>query len=102
MQTRSGPSSTRNDNSTNIHQEALASFLDRLLDYTRQADSTLTYTSDSTNVTGSDLLTNYISGDHFVGSAKMGTDDGRNNGTSVVDLNTLVSYSISHHLAIPC
>lgn len=31
-----------------------------------------------------------ISGDHWVGTAKMGTDDGRSNGTAVVDTDTRV------------
>ncbi|PYH41285.1 putative cellobiose dehydrogenase [Aspergillus saccharolyticus JOP 1030-1] len=41
--------------------------------------------------TASGLLDLVSSGDHYVGTAKIGTDDGRvNNGTSVVDLNTKV------------
>lgn len=79
---------------TDTDKEALSSFLDTLLTYSRAANSTLTYISSggSSNVTGSDLISSYISGSHFVGTAKMGTDDGRtDNGTSVVDTNTKVS-----------
>ncbi|PYH89493.1 cellobiose dehydrogenase, partial [Aspergillus ellipticus CBS 707.79] len=39
----------------------------------------------------SDIIAAKTSGDHYVGTAKMGTDDGRvSNGTSVVDLNAKV------------
>jgi len=76
---------------TDMDKEALASFIDRLLDYTRSGNSTLTY--PTANATGAGLIANYVSGSHFVGSAKMGPDDGRTNGTSVVDLNTKVRIS---------
>ncbi|KAF7886376.1 hypothetical protein EAF00_010479 [Botryotinia globosa] len=36
------------------------------------------------------ISSSLVSGDHWVGTAKMGTDDGRTNGTAVVDLNTKV------------
>lgn len=41
-----------------------------------------------TNVSA--ILNSVTSGIHYTGTAKMGTDDGRNNGTSVVDTNTKV------------
>lgn len=79
---------------TAMDKEALASFLDTLLGYSRAANSSLTFlpsTGIPANATGADLLPSYISGSHFVGSAKMGEDDGRvANGTSVVDLDTKV------------
>ena len=76
---------------TDGDKEALSSFIDRFLTYTRADNSTLSLITTSTgNVTGSALIANYISGSHFVGSAKMGPDDGRTNGTSVVDLDTKV------------
>lgn len=77
---------------TAMDKEAMSNFLDQILEYSRAENSTLTYiSSGSSNTTGADLLSTYVSGSHFVGSAKMGTDDGRkNNGTSVVDLNTQV------------
>ncbi|TGO50559.1 hypothetical protein BCON_0181g00270 [Botryotinia convoluta] len=36
------------------------------------------------------ISSSLVTGDHWVGTAKMGTDDGRTNGTAVVDLNTKV------------
>ncbi|ROW03750.1 hypothetical protein VMCG_05352 [Cytospora schulzeri] len=36
------------------------------------------------------ISSSLVSGDHWVGSARMGTDDGRSNGTSVVDTDTKV------------
>lgn len=36
------------------------------------------------------ILDSFTSGNHYVGSAKMGADDGRKGGSSVVDLNTKV------------
>lgn len=76
---------------TDADKEALSTFIDRILAYTRTANSTLSLISTTTNATGADLIANYVSGSHFVGSAKMGSDDGRtDNGTSVVDLDTKV------------
>ncbi|KAL1304900.1 hypothetical protein AAFC00_003818 [Neodothiora populina] len=78
---------------TAMDKEAMSGFIDQLIAYSKTANSTLTYVPSTTsgNETGADLLSTYVSGSHFVGSAKMGTDDGRkNNGTSVVDLNTKV------------
>ncbi|OJJ33726.1 hypothetical protein ASPWEDRAFT_28927 [Aspergillus wentii DTO 134E9] len=40
--------------------------------------------------TASDIIGGKTSGDHFVGTTKMGTDDGRRNGSSVVDTNAKV------------
>lgn len=48
------------------------------------AYSTETATADSM------ITENMVSGDHWVGTTKMGTDDGRSNGTSVVDTDTKV------------
>ncbi|KKY23196.1 putative cellobiose dehydrogenase [Phaeomoniella chlamydospora] len=80
--------------------EAYEIFFDRLLNMTRSNSSTLTAlladgSKVPSNYTGTELYTNLkttlTSGAHYVGTAKMGTDDGRiNNGTSVVDTNTKV------------
>lgn len=73
---------------TDMDKEAVTTFLDQLLAYTRQANSTISYqsTTGNTNVTGADLISNYITGAHFVGTAKMGTDET----TSVVGTDTKV------------
>ncbi|KAF2755030.1 FAD/NAD(P)-binding domain-containing protein [Pseudovirgaria hyperparasitica] len=73
-------------------KEAVSLFLDNLLAYSRSDASTLTLqtASDPSTVTSADLITEYVSGSHFVGTAKMGPDDGRANGTAVVDLDTRV------------
>lgn len=80
---------------TQADKDALTTFLDRLLEYTRAANSTLTLDTSqagiTANSTGADLLTNVVTGNHYVGSARLGTDDGRvNNGSAVVDLDTKV------------
>ncbi|KAI1841047.1 hypothetical protein JX265_009398 [Neoarthrinium moseri] len=75
---------------------AFSGFIQSLLDLTASNSSiannnsiALRYTT--AGATASDIVsTSLISGDHWVGSAKMGTDDGRENGTSVVDLDTKV------------
>ncbi|KAJ5698326.1 hypothetical protein N7462_000331 [Penicillium macrosclerotiorum] len=43
-----------------------------------------------TNLNTSAVIASLTTGDHYASSAKMGIDDGRNNGTSVVDTNTKV------------
>lgn len=69
---------------------AMSAFLDTILEYASADNTTLTY-AGAANTTGASLLSSYTSGSHFVGSAKMGTDDGRvGNGTAVVDLDTRV------------
>ncbi|KAH8648421.1 cellobiose dehydrogenase [Xylariales sp. PMI_506] len=80
--------------------EAYEQFFDRLIAMSAAENSTLTLQladgSDApSNITGAalyqDLYSTLTDGDHFVGTAKMGTDDGRtDNGTAVVDLNTQV------------
>lgn len=71
-------------------REALGDFIDTLISWSRQPNSTLTYAGAATD-TGATLIDVFSSGNHWVGTAKMGTDDGRvNNGSSVVDLNTKV------------
>lgn len=53
-------------------------------------NNTMTYQKASATV-DSIISDNLVSGDHWVGSARMGTDDGReNNGTAVVDTDTKV------------
>lgn len=76
----------------------LADFVDWWLDLTEgscskakavSANNTMSYSTAS--ATADDIIaSSLISGDHWVGTAKMGTDDGRKNGTSVVDLDTKV------------
>lgn len=80
--------------------EAFQVMFDRLIEMTSASNSSLTLqytdgTAVSSNVTGATYYDNvkstYTTGAHFVGTAKMGEDDGReNNGTAVVDLNTQV------------
>lgn len=69
---------------------AMAGFVQWWLDITSGSNSTLSYVKPGAKP--DDIITdNLISGDHWVGSAKMGTDDGRQkDGTSVVDLDTKV------------
>ncbi|KAK6086019.1 linoleate diol synthase [Seiridium cupressi] len=80
--------------------EAFQAMFDRFIEMTGKSNSSLTLqyadgTAVSSNVTGATYYENvkstYTTGAHFVGTAKMGTDDGRtDNGTAVVDTNTQV------------
>lgn len=68
--------------------KAMSDFIQFWLDTT--SNSTLSYITPG-STPASIIANKMISGDHWVGSAKMGTDDGRvSNGTSVVDLDTKV------------
>lgn len=71
-------------------RDTMSEFIQSWLDLTGGNNSTLKYVTP--NATVDDILaTKMISGDHWVGSARMGIDDGRQaNGSSVVDLDTRV------------
>ncbi|KAM0297314.1 hypothetical protein ACHAPM_009847 [Fusarium culmorum] len=71
-------------------RKAMGDFIQYWLDLVSGSNSTLSYITPGATV--DDILaTKMISGDHWMGSAKMGVDDGRKaNGSSVVDLNTKV------------
>ncbi|KAH0290481.1 FAD/NAD(P)-binding domain-containing protein [Aureobasidium namibiae CBS 147.97] len=78
---------------TTEDKDALAAFIDRLISFTKTANSTLTLDAGltaSSNVTGADLIKTFVTGSHFVGTALMGTKDGRKGGDAVVDLDTKV------------
>lgn len=81
--------------SSDVDYETMSSWIQWWLDITNgsvavTANTTMSY-SDASATVDSIIAKSLISGDHWVGSAKMGTDDGRvNNGTSVVDTNTKV------------
>lgn len=78
---------------TTEDKDALAAFIDRLINFTKSANSTLTLDAGltaSSNVTGADLIKTFVTGSHFVGTAKMSEEDGRKGGDGVVDLNTKV------------
>ncbi|KAK1569947.1 GMC oxidoreductase [Colletotrichum navitas] len=71
-------------------RKTMSNFIQYWLDLASGANSTISYVTPG--ATPADIIdTKIISGDHWVGSTKMGTDDGRkNNGTAVVDLNAKV------------
>ncbi|KAI3393191.1 hypothetical protein diail_4647 [Diaporthe ilicicola] len=73
---------------------AFSDFIQWWIDTTASAKSNGTIASTMALGAGSTpesiLADSLISGDHWVGTAKMGTDDGRANGTSVVDTDTRV------------
>jgi cellobiose dehydrogenase (acceptor) len=78
---------------TTEDKDALASFIDRLISFTKTENSTLTLDAGltaSSNITGADLIKTFVTGSHFVGTAKIGTQDGRKGGDAVVDLDTKV------------
>ncbi|KAI0130528.1 hypothetical protein BJ170DRAFT_620401 [Xylariales sp. AK1849] len=79
--------------------EAYELFFDRLIWMAHKSNSSLTLQlSDGSdapaNITGAalyaDLKSTLTTGAHFVGTTKMGLDDGRSNGTAVVDTDTKV------------
>ncbi|RAL14346.1 putative cellobiose dehydrogenase [Aspergillus homomorphus CBS 101889] len=73
---------------TAADKEATTRFFQSLIDDISNSTSGFSISGD---LTASGILNLMTSGDHFVGTAKIGTDDGRvGNGTSVVDLNTKV------------
>ena len=73
-------------------KEAFSGFIQWWMDITGQTNSTINSTMalDAKSTPESILANSLISGDHWVGTTKMGTDDGRTNGTSVVDTDTRV------------
>jgi cellobiose dehydrogenase (acceptor) len=75
---------------TDTDREAWTIALNELLDMTRKPGSRLVYSTGLDTTAASILSAPVEAGIHIVGSAKMGTDDGRQGGTAVVDLNTKV------------
>ncbi|KZM20736.1 Cellobiose dehydrogenase (acceptor) [Ascochyta rabiei] len=71
-------------------KEALSGFIQWWIDITSQGNSTVDATMTLVGTPESILANDLISGDHWVGTTKMGIDDGRSNGTSVVDTDTKV------------
>ncbi|ETS78784.1 hypothetical protein PFICI_08637 [Pestalotiopsis fici W106-1] len=82
---------------TNEDMAVYSDFIQSLLDMTSSnssiasGNSTHTLSYSTSGATPSSIISaSLVSGDHWVGSARMGTDDGRQNGTAVVDLDTRV------------
>jgi cellobiose dehydrogenase (acceptor) len=72
---------------TEADTEGMSSFIDNFLAETAAGGALIS----TTNSTSLELLTtNLVQGDHYVGTAKIGTDDGRYGGEAVVDTNTKV------------
>ena len=72
-------------------KEAFAGFIQWWMDITGSNSTTnATMALDSSLTPESILSQSLISGDHWVGTTKMGTDAGNANGTSVVDTDTKV------------
>ncbi|CAO2658307.1 Nn.00g060300.m01.CDS01 [Neocucurbitaria sp. VM-36] len=74
---------------SDIDTEAITMMMDRLLKMTNTANSTLTIIPPTgvSNVTGADLIKEFKTGAHYVGTAKMGT---KGDPGVVVDTNTKV------------
>jgi cellobiose dehydrogenase (acceptor) len=75
---------------TDTDREAWTLALNELFDMTRKPGSRLVYSGGRDVTAASILRTQVQQGVHFVGGAKIGTDDGLKGGTAVVDLNTKV------------
>ncbi|RDW92292.1 hypothetical protein BP5796_01686 [Coleophoma crateriformis] len=69
---------------TDADKSAVITMIDSILNAAK--NSTILTPSDST-ATGASLVSSYVSGDHFLGTAMMGTS---NDGTAVVDTDTKV------------
>ncbi|KAL2888308.1 Cellobiose dehydrogenase [Ceratocystis lukuohia] len=69
---------------TDGDKEAIKSFMQRLIDFTKQGNSTLSMPS---NATAESLIASYTTGSHYVASAAMGAS---NDGKSVVGTDTKV------------
>ncbi|KAK2008705.1 GMC oxidoreductase [Colletotrichum eremochloae] len=69
---------------TSGDKEAIKSFMNQLIQYASKPNSTLILAG---NTTAESLISEYVTGSHFVGSAIMGT---KNDGKSVVDTRTKV------------
>lgn len=76
---------------TDTDQEAWKIYLTDLMEQVQKPGSPIVY-SGGANMTAADIIASapFGNGFHVVGSAKMGTDDGREGGTAVVDLDTKV------------
>ncbi|PIG84505.1 cellobiose dehydrogenase [Aspergillus arachidicola] len=72
---------------TDADKEAVTQFLQGLLNDMTNSTAGFTVPDFSS---AADIIAKKTSGDHFVGTTKMGTDDGRTGGTSVVDTNAKV------------
>ena len=74
---------------SDVDVEAITMMMDRLLKMTNTGNSTLTLIAPTgvSNVTGSDLIKEYKTGSHYVGTAKMGT---KGESGVVVDTDTKV------------
>ncbi|KAH8759951.1 hypothetical protein F5883DRAFT_619315 [Diaporthe sp. PMI_573] len=81
---------------TDGDKEAFSSFIQWWMDTTTKNNGTASIAAGSSMALDADstpesiIADSLISGDHWVGTAKMGTDDGRSDGTSVVDTDTRV------------
>lgn len=77
---------------TDADKAAFSDFIQWWMDVTTKSNGTVVspMALDADATPESIIADSLISGDHWVGTAKMGTDDGRSNGTSVVDTDTRV------------
>ncbi|KAF2088675.1 hypothetical protein K490DRAFT_23427, partial [Saccharata proteae CBS 121410] len=75
---------------TSADKAAIQTFMSELITYINNSGDLSIESTTGGNVTAADLTSTYITGDHFVGTAKMGTDSGLKNGSAVVDTNTKV------------
>lgn len=80
---------------TDADKAAFSDFIQWWMDTTTTKNNATVSASDSMALDAdatpeSIIADSLISGDHWVGTAKMGTDDGRSNGTAVVDTDTRV------------
>lgn len=82
---------------TDADYDAMAGWMQWWLDMTNgsssvavAANNSMAYAEAAGATADSMIADNMVSGDHWVGTTKMGTDDGRTNGTSVVDTDTKV------------
>jgi len=83
---------------TAADKKAYAQFVDKLIAMSKQQGSPMTFQPNSFGGNGAEVVANTNPGKHYVGTAKMGTDDGRQGGTAVVDPNTKVFGTDNLHV----
>ncbi|PVH75345.1 hypothetical protein DL98DRAFT_644267 [Cadophora sp. DSE1049] len=86
--------------STDTDKEAWTLAINELFDMARKPGSPLTYTGGA-NATAAAVLSGPVQpGIHMVGSAKMGTDDGRKNGTAVAIVMVAAEKAVERIIAL--
>jgi cellobiose dehydrogenase (acceptor) len=83
---------------TPADKKAYAQFIDRMIAMSNADGSPMTFKPSGWGKDGTEIAANTNPGKHYVGTCKMGTDDGRKGGSAVVDVNTKVYGTDNLHV----